>query len=100
MSVSHIIFSLRHIKLLWAYHKSQGNGLEGIGLCDPYPKRAEQNRVFLAVARSKIAARSGDSSVSHRNGFRAEYSGRNLSEYSAETVSVKIMGFGDERNIR
>ena len=36
--------------------------------------------------------------VSHRNGFRAEYSGRNLAEYSAETVSVKIMGFGDERN--
>ena len=38
--------------------------------------------------------------VSHRNRFRAEYSGRNLAEYSAETVSVKIMGFGDERNIR
>ena len=38
--------------------------------------------------------------VSHRNGFRAEYSGRNLAEYSAETVSVKIMGFGDDRNIR
>ena len=38
-------------------------------------------------------------SVSHRNGFRAEYSGRNLTEYSADTVSVKIMGFGDERNI-
>ena len=37
--------------------------------------------------------------VSHRNGFRAEYSGRNLAEYSAETVSVKIMSFGDERNI-
>ena len=32
--------------------------------------------------------------VSHRNGFRDEYSGRNLAEYSAETVSVKIMGFG------
>ena len=38
--------------------------------------------------------------VSHRNGFRAEYSGRNLVEYSAETVLVKIMGFGYERNIR
>ena len=38
--------------------------------------------------------------VSHRNGFRAEYSGRNLAEYSAETVSVKNMGFGDERNVR
>ena len=24
-----------------------------------------------------------------------EYSGRNLAEYSAETVSVKIMGFGN-----
>ena len=33
--------------------------------------------------------------VNHRNGFRTEYSGRNLAEYS-----VKIMGFGDERNIR
>ena len=39
-------------------------------------------------------------SVSHQNGFWAEYSGRNLAEYSAETVSVKIMSFGDERNIR
>ena len=35
-----------------------------------------------------------DYTVSHRNGFRAEYPGRNLAEYSAETVSVKIMGFG------
>ena len=29
-----------------------------------------------------------------------QVSGRNLAEYSAETVSVKIVGFGDERNIR
>ena len=43
---------------------------------------------------------SANRAVSHRNGFRAEYSGRNLAEYSADTVSVKIMGFGDERNIR
>ena len=27
-------------------------------------------------------------------------SGQYLAEYLAETVSVKIMGFGDERNIR
>ena len=46
----------------------------------------------------RIGCASG--AVSHQNGFRAEYSGRNLAEYSAETVSVKIMSFGDERNIR
>ena len=33
--------------------------------------------------------------MSHRNGFRAEYSGRNLAEYSAKTVSAKIMGFSN-----
>ena len=46
------------------------------------------SRLFLHKIQGKIQA------VSHRNGFRAEYSGRNLAEYSAETVSVKIMGFG------
>ena len=36
----------------------------------------------------------------HRNGFRAEYSGRKLAECSAESLEVKILSFGDEKNIR
>ena len=33
--------------------------------------------------------------VSHRNGFSAEYSGRKLAEYSAESVSVRNLSFDD-----
>ena len=38
--------------------------------------------------------------VIHRKGVRAEYSGRKLGECSAKSLSVKILSFGDETNVR
>ena len=38
--------------------------------------------------------------VIHRKGVRAEYSGRKLAKYWAESISVKFLSFGDERKVR
>ena len=38
--------------------------------------------------------------VIHRKRFRAEYSGRKLAECLAKSLSVEILSFGEETNIR
>ena len=76
----------------WRFRRRSGGWCRR---CRPTPDSCSWSR-----STSSGLNKRGVQAVSHRNGFWAEYSCRNLAEYSVKTVLVKIMGFGDERNIR